>query len=117
MITVPSTATAGEDLTFTVALTNLGDWPAAFDPCPTYSEDLIVTGARLKPPADRHYALNCGAMPPALAPGATIVLEMRYPVPSRVPPGPTELLWSMDPGGPFDTGAFGRVPIKVAGGG
>jgi uncharacterized repeat protein (TIGR01451 family) len=112
-ITAPPTATIGQDVTFTVALTNLGDKPAVFDPCPTYSEDLIVAGLRLKPPADHEYALNCSAIENALAPGATIVLEMRYSIPSTVPPGPAELLWSMDPGGPFDTGAFGRTPIDI----
>jgi len=112
-ITAPPTATIGQDVTFTVALTNLGDKPAVFDPCPTYSEDLIVAGLRLKPPADHEYALNCSAIESALAPGATIVLEMRYPIPSTVPPGSAELLWSMDPGGPFDTGAFGRAPIDI----
>lgn len=112
-ITAPPTATIGQDVTFTVALTNLGDKPAVFDPCPTYSEDLIVADLRLKPPADHEYALNCSAIENALAPGATIVLQMRYPIPSTVPPGSAELLWSMDPGGPFDTGAFGRVPIDI----
>jgi len=112
-ITAPPTASIGQDVTFTVALTNLGDKPALFDPCPTYSEDLLVAGLRLKPPADHDYALNCSAIEGALAPGATIVLEMRYPIPSTVSPGPAELLWSMDPGGPFDTGAFGRVPIDI----
>jgi hypothetical protein len=112
-ITAPATATIGRDVTFTVSLTNLGARPALFDPCPTYSEDLFVGGSRLKPPADMHLALNCPAIGPALAPGATIVLEMRYPVPTTVAPGPAELFWSMDPGGPFDTGAFGRVPIDI----
>ena len=116
-IAAPATATIGHDVTFIVALTNLGDRPAMFDPCPTYSEDLIVDGRRLKPPADREYALNCSAIENALAPGATLVLEMRYPIPSSVPPGSAELLWSMDPGGPFDTGAFGRVPIDLVGSG
>jgi uncharacterized repeat protein (TIGR01451 family) len=112
-ITAPPTASIGQDVTFTVALTNLGDKPALFDPCPTYSEDLLVAGLRLKPPADHDYALNCSAIESPLAPGAMIVLEMRYPIPATVPPGPAELLWSMDPGGPFDTGAFGKVPIGI----
>jgi len=112
-ITAPPTARIGQDVTFTVALTNLGDKAASFDPCPTYSEDLIVAGRRLKPPADRDYALNCSVIESALAPGGTILLEMRYRIPATVPPGSAELLWSMDPGGPFDTGAFGRVPIDI----
>ncbi len=112
-ISAPATATIGQDVRFTVALTNLGDQPAILEPCPTYSEDLIVGGLRLKPTADREYALNCSAIEDAFAPGATIVMEMRYPIPRYVGPGSAELLWSMDPGGPFDTGAFGRVPIEI----
>jgi uncharacterized repeat protein (TIGR01451 family) len=112
-ISAPATVTIGQDVVFTVTLTNLGSRPAVFDPCPTYTEDIVVAGLRLKPPADRSYALNCRTIGTALAPGATIVLEMRYPVPATVAPGPAELLWSMDPGGPFDTGAFGRVPIAI----
>lgn len=112
-ISAPATATAGQHVTFTVTLTNLGTGPAIFDPCPTYSENLLVGGRQLKPPADVHLALNCQTIGAAVAPGATIVLEMRYTIPKSVAPGPAELLWSMDPGGPFDTGAFGRVPIVI----
>ena len=116
-ITAPATATIGQDVTFTVTLTNRGDKPAIFDPCPTYSEDLLVGGVRLKPPADREYALNCAALGGPMAPGATVTFEMRYPIPDSIAPGPAELLWSMDPGGPFDTGAFGRVPVEIVAGG
>lgn len=112
-ISAAASATIGQDVTFTVTLTNLGDQPAVLDPCPTYSEDLIIAGLRLKPPADREYALNCSAMGSAIAPGATVVLEMRYPIPNDITPGPAELLWSMDLGGPFEPGAFGRVPIVI----
>jgi hypothetical protein len=112
-IVAPATAIIGRDLTYAVTLTNLGDQPAVFDPCPTYTEDLLVGGKRLKAPTDRSYALNCTAMAAALAPGATISLEMRLPIPGNVPPGPAELLWSLDPGGPFDTGSFARVSIDV----
>jgi hypothetical protein len=112
-IVAPATAVIGRDLTFTVTLRNLGEQPAIFDPCPTYTEDLIVGGLRLKRPTDQSYALNCAAMGRALAPGASITLAMRFPIPESVPPGPAELLWSLDPGGPFDTRAFGRVPIDI----
>ena len=112
-IAAPTTATIGQVIAFTVTLRNLGDQPAVFDPCPTYTEDLIVGGQRLKPPTDRSYALNCTAMARALAPGASVSLEVRFPVPATVPPGLAELLWSLDPGGPFDIGTFGRVPIDI----
>jgi hypothetical protein len=111
-INAPPTAIIGRDLTFTVALANLGDQPAILDPCPIYSEDLVIGGARLKPPADRRYVLNCAAIGDALAPGATIVLEMRYPVPDTIAPGPAELLWTVDDP-PLDDMTPARVPIDL----
>ena len=42
--------------------------------------------------------------------------DMHYAVPTSIPPGPVELVWGMDPGGPFDAGtAFQRVSITVIG--
>jgi uncharacterized repeat protein (TIGR01451 family) len=112
-ISGPPTALAGQDVIFTVAITNLGPKPAVFDPCPTYTEDLLLAGVRLKPPADRSYAVNCPAIGHEIAPGATIVFEMHYPIPATTAPGPAELVWAMDPGGPFDFGAFGRITIDI----
>lgn len=116
-ISAPPTATPREVLTFTVMLTNLGATAAPLDPCPAYSETLIVNGAALKPPAYRDYVLNCAAIGPSIAPGASVVLQMRYPVPSDVAPGPVELLWGMDPGGPFDSNSVvARVPLTIVSG-
>ena len=113
-IVAPSTATPGELLTFTVTLTNLGSTAAPLDPCPTYSETLVVNGAALKPPAYQTYVLNCAALGPSIAPGASVLLQMRYAIPSDVAPGPLELLWGMDPGGPFDgNSVVTRAPLMI----
>jgi hypothetical protein len=109
---VPPKAAAGEVLTFTVTLTNLGDLAAMLDPCPTYWEDLIVDGRALKLPGDRQYFLNCLAIGPAIAPGDSVVLEMRYLVPMDVRPGLVDLIWSID--GPFDSStAFAKAPLEI----
>ena len=101
-LSLPPTAASGSDLAFTVTLTNRGGQPASLDPCPTYTEDLIVGGRALKPPAPPQFLLNCTAIGSALAPGASVTLGMHYSVPATVTPGPVDLVWSMDPGGPFD---------------
>ncbi len=105
VLSVPSSATAGGDLAFTVTLTNRGTNPAVLSPCPTYTEDLIVDGRALKPPAPQQFLLNCAAIGPALASGASVTLQVHYAVPFVLPPGPVELVWGMDPGGPFDASA------------
>jgi Protein of unknown function (DUF4232) len=115
-LSVPSTATAGRDLGFAVTITNRGAAPAVFSPCPTYTEDLIVDGRALKPPASQQFLLNCAAIGPALAPGASVTLQMHYIVPASIPPGPVELVWGMDPGGPFDAStAVQRAPVTAVG--
>jgi hypothetical protein len=72
-ISAPPTATPGETLAFTVALTNLGDRAAPLDPCPTCTEDLIVDGRGLKFPAVwDHRLLNCPMIGPETAPGESL---------------------------------------------
>jgi hypothetical protein len=115
-LSVPSTATLGGDLAFLVTLTNFGTAPAVLSPCPTYTEDLIVDGRALKPPAPEQFLLNCAAIGKALAPGASLTLQMHYVVPAALPPGPVEVVWGLDPGGPFDAStAVQRASISVVG--
>jgi Protein of unknown function (DUF4232) len=122
VLSVPPTATAGGDLAFTVTLANRGTNPAVLSPCPTYTEDLIVYGSALKPPASQQFLLNCAAIGPALAPGASVTLQMHYAVPAALPAalpvyaqaGPVELVWGLDPGGPFDAStAVRRASISI----
>jgi hypothetical protein len=111
---VPPTAVAGETLTFTVRLTNGSAGSVALNPCPGYTEDLIVDGRALKLLGEERFLLNCEAIGSELGPGEILVLDMRYAVPADVAPGPVELIWSMDPGGPFDSGlALDRESITI----
>jgi hypothetical protein len=115
-LSVPPSVTAGGDLAFTVILTNRGALPAVLSPCPTYTEDLIVDGRALKPPAPQQFLLNCAAIGSALPPGASVHLQMHFAVPTTLPPGRVEILWGLDPGGPFDAGtAVQRASITVVG--
>jgi hypothetical protein len=102
-LSVPSLVTAGADLVYYVTLANLGTQAAPLNPCPTYSENLVVGGQTLKLPTTQLLLLNCAAIGPALAPGASVTLEMHLSVPANVVPGPATLHWDMDPGGPLDT--------------
>jgi hypothetical protein len=103
VLSVPSSATAGADLVYYVTLTNLGTQAAPLNPCPTYSENLVVGGRALKLPTVQFLLLNCAAIGPALAPGAGVTLEVHLPVPANAVPGSAILHWDMDPGGPLDT--------------
>ncbi len=103
VLSVPSTVTAGADLVYYVTLKNLGTQPAPLDPCPTYSEDLVVGGVALKLPDAAFLLLNCAFLGPALEPGSFVQLEMHLPIPADAVPGPAILHWDMDPGGPLDT--------------
>jgi hypothetical protein len=103
VLSVPPTATAGADLVYYVALRNLGTQAAPLEPCPTYSENLVVGGVALKLPTVALLLLNCAAIGPSLAPRAGVTLEMRLPIPANAEPGPAVLHWDMDPGGPLDT--------------
>jgi Protein of unknown function (DUF4232) len=115
-LSVPPTASPGDDLAFTVTLTNRGAAPAVLSPCPTYTEDLIVAGAALKPPASQQFLLNCAAIGPDLAPGASVTLQMHYAIPTSIRPGPVEFVWEMDAGGPLDAGtAVQRTSLTIAG--
>ncbi len=113
-LSVPSSAPAGADLVYYVTLTNLGTQAASLNPCPTYSENLVVGGVALKLPTVQRLLLNCAAIGPALASGASVVLEMHLPVPANLAPGPATLNWAMDPGGPLNTSpATSEVALTV----
>ena len=110
VLSVPSSAAAGADLVYYVTLKNLGAQTAPLDPCPTYSEDLIVGGVALKLPTVAFLLLNCAAIGPALAPGASVTLEMHLPVPANAAPGPAILHWDLDPGGASTRARRARRP-------
>ncbi len=103
VLSVPSSATAGADLVYYVTLKNLGTQTAPLDPCPTYSEDLVVGGVALKMPAAAIQLLNSDDIVHAQEPGSIEQLEMHLAIPANAVPGPAILHWDLDPGGTLDT--------------
>jgi hypothetical protein len=103
LLSVPLSAIAGDDLVYYVTLTNLGTQPAPLDPCPTYSENLVVGSVALKLPAAAFLLLNCAVIGPTLEPGSFVQLEMHLAIPANALPGRAVLHWDLDPGGTLDT--------------
>ncbi len=109
---LPPTAVIGQTLHFQVRLTNTGGHAASLDPCPAYGEHLVVGGAALK--VESSYLLNCAAIGQQIDPGQTVVLDMAYDVPAGLAPGPAQLVWDLEPGGPFDAlSGLARAPITL----
>lgn len=92
---VPASVRAGDILTYTVTITNIGQSPAAFsDPCPSYHEDLFPINAPAPPLPGKHlYLLNCQPVQ-HIAAGASVTFAMRLDVPSGAIPGNYTLLWA-----------------------
>jgi len=87
----PATLQLGATMAYSVTLTNVGDHPLVFNPCPGYTESLKGFAG-----VERHL-LNCAAMP-TLAAGAsrTLAMEMRVPPTPAFPLRDTSLSWSVD---------------------
>jgi len=92
---VPASVRAGDILSYTVTITNVGQSPAAFsDPCPSYHEDLFPISAQAWPLPGKHlYLLNCQPVQ-HIAAGASVTFAMRLDVPSVAIPGQYTLLWA-----------------------
>jgi Protein of unknown function (DUF4232) len=118
VLSVPASVRAGGDLAFLVTLTNRGAKPASLDPCPSYTEDLYAVyavGRAPSPPAPQQFLLNCDAIGGALAPGASVTLQMHYTVPRGLSPGRVVLIWDTDPGGPFEATTGAQASLAVVG--
>lgn len=92
---VPASVRAGDILSYTVTITNVGQSPAAFsDPCPSYHEDLFPISPQDGPLPGKHlYLLNCQPVQP-IAAGSSVTFAMRLGVPSAAIPGKYTLLWA-----------------------
>jgi len=108
----PASLRAGDNLNYTVTLTNTTDAPVAFsDPCPNYHEDLYFGQGVTGPPLGKHiYALNCHPVG-AIAPGVSVTFAMVLDVPATAAVGDYTLLWA--PEGGLDTQDIQRVPIRI----
>jgi hypothetical protein len=94
-VDVPASVRAGDNLSYTVTITNIGQTPAAFsDPCPTYHEDLYPIDAQAGPLPGKHlYFLNCQPIR-RIAAGASVTFAMILEVPAMAIPGKYTLIWA-----------------------
>jgi hypothetical protein len=86
---VPSKAAAGQDMNFTVEITNVSDTAFFFgDTCPNY---VLALGQAID---DRHN-LNCHTVP-SIAPGAHILFAMKVGLPASLEPASYDVSWALD---------------------
>jgi hypothetical protein len=86
------TGRRGQIARFLVRLQNASATPVRFGRCPLLVETLAPAG---RPEA---HQLNCRAAH-AIAPGGSLLFEMRIRVPARAPLGNNGLFWELDPTG------------------
>jgi hypothetical protein len=111
-VAAPTSVRAGDDLHYTVTLTNITDSPVTFrDPCPMYQEDLYSGAGLNGAPLGKHfYLLNCQPIG-SIAARVSVTFAMVLDVPFGAAAGRYTLLWS-----PLEIGNaknVERVPIEI----
>lgn len=86
----PASARPGEDLDYTITLTNTGDTTYSLSPCPAYEE--YVVAAHDDGSIHPNYYLNCDTVS-AIPPGAAVTYEMRLQLPADIAPGSAKFGW------------------------
>jgi DNA-binding CsgD family transcriptional regulator len=87
---VPSKAAAGQDMNFTVEITNVSDTPFSFgDTCPNYA---LIIGNKA---VDDTHNLNCHVSP-TIASGAHVLFAMKATLPAGLEPGSYDVSWTLD---------------------
>ncbi len=89
---IPTQASRGSTLTYTMTLTNEGASVFNFSNCPTYTE---MAGSATRQISERTYTLNC-AGDRSIAPGTSRTYAMQLPLPAGT--GLTKIAWIMDNG-------------------
>ena len=89
---IPTRASRGSTLSYTMTLTNTGTSAFTFNNCPTYTE---MAGSATRRISERTYTLNCAGHR-SIAPGTSRTYAMQLPLPEGT--GLTKLAWIMDNG-------------------
>ncbi len=98
---LPATVTAGQDMRYTISITNTSDVAVSLDPCPVYFEE--IWKSRLT------YQLNCA--PGEIGAHATVTFAMVLAVPAVTPVGPVPFMWALIDDAGFDAGADTQVTV------
>ena len=91
---LPSEATIGQVMPFTVALQNHYDVPISLRPCPVYtiSYALIDSNGQESNRTDREYTLNCNGIE-SVGPKAAVAFDMELTVPASTPATDSLVVW------------------------
>jgi hypothetical protein len=87
---VPSKAAVGQDMNFTIEITNVSNSAFSFgDICPNY--ELIIGDKAV----DYTHNLNCHVVS-EIAPGAHVLFAMKIAIPANLSPGNYDAIWTLD---------------------
>ena len=107
-MSAPTTAAPGQDLEFTVTLTNPSSRDYLLDPCPAYTEFVGTGTATIWVATVRDYYLNCDGTPTIPA-GRSVTFEMRLQLPADQPNGMAKFGWDIQGGG----GPSANAPLEI----
>jgi hypothetical protein len=107
---VPSRVRSGQNLQYTVTLTNPTMTAVSLDPCPAYRQSLInVLRLPDKQGATSTHQLNCAAAPASVPAHTSIIFQMRLDT-SGVPAGDRRLVWDWLGSAWTDAQGYGDFP-------
>jgi hypothetical protein len=109
-MSAPTTAAPGQDLEFTVTLTNPSSSDYRLDPCPAYTEFVGTGTAKIWVATVRDYYLNCDGTPTIPA-GRSVTFAMRLQLPADQPDGMAKFGWGIQGG----AGPYANAPLEVQG--
>lgn len=92
---IPGIARPGQQLVYTVTLSNHTSSPVRFTRCPTFTEGLVTDLPHTARKYQWTYRLNCGSVH-SLAPRTSASFQMILDVPARTPSGTAKMFWSLD---------------------
>ena|ERR1035437_4822642 len=107
-ISASTTATPGQNLEYTVTLTNPTSTDYRLDPCPAYTEFVGTGTLTIWVATVRDYYLNCDGTPTIPA-GRSVTFAMRLQLPADQPDGMAKFGWDIQGGG----GPSANAPLEI----
>lgn len=108
-IHAPQTVHPGQDLRYTVTLTNTSDTAYSLRPCPAYQESFYAIASRAVKGVTRNYYLNCEAVGQIDA-HASVTFRMQLQLPATLPATKiTKFNWQLQ----GDSGPVTNAPLQI----